>query len=103
MKITDREGFPRPVIHVEGGRLWIKAEVLAFKEGTYDPKTGAKENELRPLYMSRKEVMEATGLSPWQLKYASAKHKPPEPAIRRERVWLWRPEDVEAWVKEHNQ
>ena len=97
-----RQGFPRPVIRFGAGRLWLETEVRAYKDGKYVPNKGAKENELGSLYMSRQEVLKATGLSPRTLRSTSSKRKPLEPAIRRFKVRLWLREDVEAWKKEQS-
>jgi len=99
-KRVDRRDFPRAVIQLTHGRLWLKEEVEKYKRGESTADEGMEENALRHLYLTREEVMKRTGLSGWQLSHKNAGRKSLEPDVYLGKVSLWLPETVEAWEKD---
>jgi hypothetical protein len=101
-KRVDRRDFPKAVIQMAHGRLWLKEDIERYKSGTFIAGERVGENALRPLYLTREEVMERTGLTDWQLSHSSSGRKPLEPDVYLGRMTLWLLETVEAWEKNPN-
>ncbi|MGD0165876.1 MAG: hypothetical protein ABSC51_01105 [Gaiellaceae bacterium] len=97
IRLANRRSFPRAVIQLPYGRLWLKDEVDQYKLGKFSPNEGMKESALRNRYLTREEVMEREKLTDWQIRHGTADRELLEPEVYLGRVSLWLVETVEAW------
>jgi predicted DNA-binding transcriptional regulator AlpA len=94
-KEISKPSFPRPVVALNRVRLWLRDDVVAYKKGRPFPER--KQNELRYLYLTTPEVLQATGLSRSGL--GNGAHGVPSPAIQAGSINLWLRSEVDAWLK----
>jgi predicted DNA-binding transcriptional regulator AlpA len=93
-RITHRADFPNPVISTKSHRLWLRSDVEAYRGNRPFPHRDG--NELRPLYLTRAEVMAATGLS-WEQVRTGARGLP-KAAVCLGSAHLWLRSEVEEWL-----
>lgn len=87
--------FPRPVIVLDRLRLWVKSDVVAYKNGRPFPKR--KTNEFRSLYLTTAEVIKLTGLS--RSGVDTGAKKVPAPAVQMSGTNLWLRSELDEWLK----
>jgi predicted DNA-binding transcriptional regulator AlpA len=86
--------FPKAVLSVDTGDAWLREDVEAYAAGR--PFTPREHNELRPLYLTAKEVAAARGVTPAALRQKNAAAPPRIGQINRTVIY-YRP-DVEEWL-----
>ncbi len=94
--LANRSGFPVPVLVVGANRMWIRSDVVAFKEGR--PFPAREENELRERYYVASEVAALLGIAEKTLRAATTRKPPMTAKVARRALWLKK--DVECWLAE---
>lgn len=101
---AEQPGFPAPVAVIARGRVWLRTDIEAHRDGRPVPHRAP--GELQDRLLDTNTVSEMVTFAPDTLRAAVHRqhwHRVPEPSGKVGQTLYWYRESVEAWVREHRE